>query len=232
MKKNYTIAGVGVCLGKQPGFETLAQSVLSGTPVAGTQLADSLTWAVREATQFTFGKELYILTDTKIEMDHMSELKPGEQKICTGFREMLETAPENVLLLSHRENGWLAVALTQDGAGFAQVEITDDGQETDGDSFEKFILSALELRYSLHLDARDSMYRFWDAKGKRSKELCCEGLKCLFTEPVIPAKRVYSAKKYIFPVVFTTEKEAVQKLQELRKKAQNGLKIWRLLLII
>lgn len=224
MKKNYTIAGVGVCLGKKPGFEVLAQSVLSGTPVAGKEREDSLTLAVREALQFTSGKTFDILTDTKIEKEHQSELNLGEQKICAGFREMLEAASENALLLSSRENGWLAIALTQDSAGLAQVEITDDGEENIGDSFLDFVISALELRYSLHLDARDSMYRFWDAAKVRSKELCCEGMKCVFREPAIPAKRVYSAKKYVLPVVFTTEQEAVQKLKNLKQKAQNGLK--------
>ena len=32
MKKSYTIAGVGVCLGKRPGYEMLAQSAITGQP--------------------------------------------------------------------------------------------------------------------------------------------------------------------------------------------------------
>ena len=38
MNKSYTIAGVGVCLGKTPGFEALAESVIGGTEISKTNL--------------------------------------------------------------------------------------------------------------------------------------------------------------------------------------------------
>jgi len=42
MNKFYTIAGIGVCLGKTPGFEALAESVIVGTDISKKQLANSL----------------------------------------------------------------------------------------------------------------------------------------------------------------------------------------------
>ena len=65
MKKTYTIAGVGVCLGKNPGCEALAESLITGVSAAGKELADSLNLAVQEALQYTVQKELPILTDTQ-----------------------------------------------------------------------------------------------------------------------------------------------------------------------
>ena len=216
MKKTYTVAGIGVCLGKKAGYEALTESVITGVPVAGKALSDSLNLAVQEAMQYTAQKELSIVTDTQAP-------GLGAQKRCTGFREMLEAAPENALLLSHRENGWLALVLTQEDTGFARVEITDGGEMTDGDDFLKFLLSALEIRYALHLDDRDTLYRFWDARGQRSKEICCGGLNCRFTEPGTLISRVYEAKKYLLPIVFSTVQEAKQKLTALKRTASMGL---------
>ena len=171
MKKTYTIAGVGVCLGKNPGFEALAESIITGSPVAGQVLPEALSLAIQEATQDTARKDLPYLTDA-----HAAQL--GAQRVCADFREMLEKAPEEALLLSKRDNGWLAIALTQEDTGFARVEIRDGGESTGGDDFLKFLLSALEIRYALHLDDRDTPYRFWDARGVRSKEISCGSVIC------------------------------------------------------
>ena len=115
MKKTYTIAGIGVCLGKKSGFEALAEAVITGSAIAGKELSDSLNLAVTEAMQFTATKDLCIITDTQAP-------GLGTQKLCGSFKEMLEAAGENALLLTHRENGWMAVALTQEDRGFARVE--------------------------------------------------------------------------------------------------------------
>ena len=211
MKKSYTIAGVGVCLGKNPGFEALAESIITGSPVAGQVLPEALSLAIQEATQDTARKDLPYLTDA-----HAAQL--GAQRVCADFREMLEKAPEEALLLSKRDNGWLAIALTQEDTGFARVEIRDGGESTGGDDFLKFLLSALEIRYALHLDDRDTPYRFWDARGARSKEMICGSMVCAFTEPAKLAKRVYASKKYLLPVVFTTVEEATQKLNALKNE--------------
>ena len=210
MKKSYTIAGIGVCLGKKPGFEALAEAVITGSAIAGKELPDALNLAVKEAMQDTAMKELCILTDTQAP-------GLGEQKLCGSFKEMLEAAPENALLLTHRENGWMTIALTQEDRGLARVEITDGEKASDGDDFMSFLLSALEIRYALHLDEEARMYRFWDATGERSKEIVCNGLKCSFTEPKILVNRVYQAKKFLLPVVFTTVEEAKQKLNALKQ---------------
>jgi len=215
MNKMYTIAGVGVCLGRKAGYEALAEAIITGVPAAGPALADSLKLAIREAMQHTAEKALPIVTDTQA-----PEL--GAQTICGSFREMLEKAPEKALLLSRRENGWLAVALTQEETGFARVEITDG--EGDGDDFLSFLLCALEIRYALHLDERDTLYRFWDAQEQRTRDLLCGGVRCRFTEPGVPVSRVYEAKKYLLPIVFATVEEAKRKLTALKGDPAAGLK--------
>ena len=217
MKKTYTIAGVGVCLGKNPGFETLVESIITGSPITGKLLPDSLSLAVQEATQYTARKDLSYLTDAQ-------EAQLGDQTVCTDFWEMLELAPENALLLSKRENGWLAIALTQEDTGFARVEITEGETDSGCDAFLNFLLCALEIRYALHLDERDTLYRFWDAQGQRTKDLYCGGLRCHFTEPRLPVSRIYEAKKYLLPIVFTTVEEAKQKLTALKRDSSMGLK--------
>ena len=217
MKKTYTIAGVGVCLGKNPGFETLVESIITGSPIAGQFLPDALSLAVQEATQYTARKNLACLTDAQA-------AQLGDQKVCTDFREMLELAPENALLLSKRENGWLAIALTQEDTGFARVEVTEGERDSSCDDFQNFLLCALEIRYALHLDERDTLYRFWDAQGQRTKDLSCGGLRCHFTEPKIPVRRIYEAKKYLLPIVFNTVEEAKQKLTALKRDSAMGLK--------
>ena len=217
MKKSYTIAGVGVCLGKNPGFETLVESIITGSPIAGKLLPDSLSLAVQEATQYTARKDIAYLTDAQA-------TQLGDQKVCTDFREMLELAPENALLLSKRENGWLAIALTQEDTGFARVEITEGEGSSGCDDFLSFLLCAQEIRYALHLDERDTLYRFWDAQGQRTKDLSCGGLRCHFTEPRLPVHRIYEAKKYLLPIVFTTVEEAKQKLTALKQDSSMGLK--------
>jgi len=217
MKKTYTIAGVGVCLGKNPGFETLVESIITGSPIAGKLLPDSLSLAVQEATQYTARKDLAYLTDAQA-------TQLGDQTVCTDFREMLELAPENALLLSKRENGWLAIALTQEDTGFARVEITEGERGSGCDDFRNFLLCALEIRYALHLDERDTLYRFWDAQGQRTKDLSCGGLRCHFTEPRLPVRRIYEAKKCLLPIVFTTVEEAKQKLTALKRDSSMGLK--------
>ena len=209
MKKTYTIAGVGVCLGKNPGFEAWAESVITGVPAAGQKREDSLDLALQEAMQYTAEKDLPIVTDTQA-----PEL--GAQMLCANFREMLEKAPGNVLLLSGRENGWMAIALTQEEAGFARLEITDSGDTGEGDGFAELLRAALELRFTLHLDDRESLYRFWDAREARVKALSCSGLKLTLTEPGLPASKTYTAKKYLLPIVFTTVQEAKQKLAALK----------------
>ena len=223
MKKSYTIAGIGVCLGKKPGYEALAESILTKTPVSGKERTDSLALAVREALRGISQKPQCILTDTKVEADPLGEPGSSEQKLCGSFREMLEAAPENALLLSHRENGWLAIALTQETRGYANVELTHSDDKTQGDDFLNFMLSALEIRYAIHLDDRERLYRFWDSTDRRSKELVLGGVKCCFTEPKALTSRVYEAKKYLLPVVFTTVQEAKQKLEALKQKAKSGL---------
>ena len=75
MKKSYTIAGLGVCLGGKPGCEILAESVITGSSALGAELADSLNLAVQEALRYTGNKNLPVITDTQA-----PEL--GEQKIC------------------------------------------------------------------------------------------------------------------------------------------------------
>ena len=217
MKKSYTIAGIGVCLGKKPGYEALAESVITGVPISGEELEDSLSLAVGEAMQHTAGKELTIVTDTRAP-------GLGGQKLCAGFREMLEAAPEQALLLSKRENGWLAIALTQEDTGFARVEITEGEPNSGCDDFLGFLLCALEIRYALHLDERDTLYRFWDAQGQRTRDLSCGGLRCRFTEPRLPVRRIYEAKKYLLPIVFTTAEEAKQKLTALKRDSSMGLR--------
>ena len=221
MNKSYTIAGIGVCLGKTPGWEALAESVITGTDLSQNQLADALSSAVPEALQYTSEKRLCVVTDTAIEPARMSDLGLSEQKVCGNFREMLESAPEAALLLSHRKNGWIALALTREAEGFARVEITN-GDTAGDDGMMELLLSALEIRYSLHLDDRDTPYRFWDAKDGRKKELNCGGLRLSLTEPEIPATRAYAAKKYLIPIVFHTADEAVRKLREL--KQEQGLR--------
>lgn len=227
MNKSYTIAGIGVCLGKKPGFDALAESVIVGTDISKKELADSLPLAVGEALQYTSQKQLCVMTDTGLEQRYIGELGLGEQKVCGSLREMLEAAPENALLLSHRAEGWIAVALTQEERGFARLEITDGGKEEEN-GLMQLLLFALEIRYTLHLDKRETMYRFWDAKCGRSKELHCGGLHCTLTEPKVPAIRTYAAKKYLLPIVFHTAEEAVQKLNALKqanslKNAMEGL---------
>jgi len=216
MNKSYTIAGIGVCLGKKPGFDALAESVIVGTGISNKKLANSLSLAVEEALQYTSQKHLCVMTDTALEQHCMSELDLGEQKVCGNLREMLEAAPENALLLSQREEGWIAVALTQGESGFARLEIAEDGTGEENDLMQ-LLLFALEIRYTLHLDKRETMYRFWDAKGGRSKELHCSGLRCTLTEPKLPAIRTYTAKKYLLPIVFHTAEEAWQKLNRLKQ---------------
>lgn len=222
MKKTYTIAGIGVCLGKVPGCEALAESIIAGTDIAKTQLADSLSLAVREALQYTSQKYLPALTDTTMEYSSLGNLVTGEPKVCGSLQEMLESASESALLLSRRENGWLAVALTQEDCGFACLEITGEGDGEGNGGLMELLISALEIRFSLHLDRRDSLYRFWDAREERRKELCCGGLRLTLTEPAIPSKRVYTAGKYLLPVVFSTVEEAARKLNAL--KEERGLK--------
>ncbi len=220
MKKTYTIAGIGVCLGKKPGCEVLAEAVITKTPVAGKERTDALALAVREALQGVSQASVYTLTDTRAKDDRL-----GEQKLCGSFREMLEAAPENALLLSHRENGWLAIALTQADKGYAKVTLTDSNDRTQGDDFLNFLLSAMEIRYAIHLDDRERLYRFWDSADRRSKELAVTGVKCCFTEPSVLSSRIYKAGKYLLPVVFTTVQEAKQKLEALKQKARSGLDI-------
>lgn len=222
MKKTYTIVGIGVCLGKVPGCEALAESIIAGTDIAKTQLADSLSLAVREALQYTSQKYLPALTDTAMEYSGLGDLVAGEPKVCGGLQEMLESASESALLLSHRENGWLAVALTQEDCGFARLEITGEGDGAGNEGLMELLVSALEMRFSLHLDRRDSLYRFWDACEERRKELSSGGLRLSLTEPVIPSKRVHTAGKYLLPVVFSTVEEAVRKLNALKR--ERGLK--------
>ena len=222
MKKSYTIAGIGVCLGKTPGSEALAESVIAATDLSKKELANSLALAVKEALQYTSIKSLCTVTDTAIGLETASELGLGEQKVCGGFSEMLRIAPENALLLSHRENGWIALALTQEESGFARAEITDGGEAHKGDGLMALILCAMEIRYALHLDNRDTLYRFWDADEARRKELDLDGLFISVTEPKIPATRTYTAKKYVLPVVFENGEEAVRKLSAL--KNTDGLK--------
>ena len=90
MKKTYTIAGIGVCLGKTPGCEALAESIIAGTDIAKTQLADSLSLAVREALQYTSQKYLPALTDTTMEYSSLGNFVAGEPKVCGSLQEMLE----------------------------------------------------------------------------------------------------------------------------------------------
>ena len=227
MNKSYTIAGIGVCLGKTPGFEALAESIIVGTDISKKQLPNSLPLAVEEALQYTSQKSLCVMTDTALEQCYISELGLGEQKLCGSLREMLETAPENALLLSRCAEGWIAVVLTQEESGFARLEITDGGAE-EVNGLMQLLLCALEMRYTLHLDKRETMYRFWDAKGSRSKKLHCGGLCCTLTEPKKSAIRTYAVKKYLLPIVFHTAEEAVQKLNLLKqadslKNATEGL---------
>ena len=221
MNQTYTIAGIGACLGKTPGSEALAESVITGIDISKKELADALSLAVKEALQYTCEKDLPVLTDTAIDGALARELGLGAQKVCGTVREMLETAPEKALLLSHRENGWLALALTGEKNGFARVAITDGGV-VDGDVLMQLVISAMEIRYSLHLDDRETLYRFWDAGCERKKELNGGGLRLTLTEPEIPAVKTYAAKKYLLPVVFTTAEEAVRKLRAL--KGTDGLK--------
>ena len=100
MKKTYTVAGIGACLGKIPGCEALAESVITGTPVSGKLREDSLALAVREALRFTCVQSMTVLTDTQVEHSAMSELNLGDQQLCGSFAQMLEKAPDNALLLS------------------------------------------------------------------------------------------------------------------------------------
>jgi len=95
MKKSYTVAGIGVCLGKKPGCEAFAESAITGSAIAGKERSDSLNLTVKEAMQYTAMKHLSILTDAQA-----PEL--GDQKLCGSFKQMLEAAGENALLLTHR----------------------------------------------------------------------------------------------------------------------------------
>ena len=218
MKKSYTIAGIGACLGRIPGCQALAEALIAGTDLSANESADSLSRAVREALQYTSHKHLPTLTDTAMEYDCLREHGLGEPRVCGSLREMLELVSGSALLLSHRENGWLAVVLAEEDCGFARLEVTDEYGARGEDGLTELLISALELRFALHLDRRDSLYRFWDAREERSKVLHSEDLRLTLTEPAVPAKKTHAAGKYLLPVVFATAEEAVSKLNALKKE--------------
>ena len=66
--------------------------------------------------------------------------------------------PENALLLSKRETGWLAIALTQEDTGFARVEIADGGETAAASAARllRDIYFVTEDRRKLALDCSDS----------------------------------------------------------------------------
>ena len=222
--KKYMVSGIGACLGTQSGCEALADSIITAASMGSKVLPDALELAVKEAMQFTAIENLPVLTDSALEQSRLARFQLGSQQVCGNFSEMLQKAQDNALLLSKQENGWLAIALTQQDTGFAQVEIREgDGASCGPDDFLNFLLSAMEIRYALRLGKENVRYRFWDSKEERSKELDCAGCKVRFTEPRCFARRVYESKKYLLPVVFETAEEAKQKLQALKHTARGGM---------
>ncbi len=224
MNKQYTVSGVGVCLGMQPGCEALAESIITAAPIAGKVLPNALELAVQEAMQFTAVKNIPVLTNCALEPSQLKALNLGAQQVCTGLSQMLQAAQDNALLLQKQENGWLAIALTREDVGYAQVDITEDSAAAeDKDDFLNFLISAMEIRYALRLGKENVRYRFWDSMEPRSKGLSCAGRSLLFTEPKCLATRVYESKKYLLCVVFETVEEATRKLAALKQLARGGM---------
>lgn len=225
MKKTYTVAGIGVCLGKAAGCKALAESILTGTPISGKAQSNALNQTVKEALRFTSINYIPVLTNAALEHYQLTQMNLGGQQTCGSLAEMLEKAGDTALLLSKQENGWMAIALTQEETGLAHVEITSIPKENTAiaEDFLSFLTTTIELRYALHLGPETAMYRFWDSMEPRSKEITCGGCKLLFTEPKQLASVVYEANQYLLPVVFTTVEEAKQKLADLKEAAQTGM---------
>lgn len=224
MKKQYTVSGIGVCLGMQSGCEALAESIITAAPIANKVLPNALELAVQEAMQFSAVQNIPVLTDAALEKSQLTRLNLGAQQICGDIAQMLEAVGSNALLLSKQENGWLAITLTQEDVGFARVEVTEEsGSPCGTDDFLNFLLSAMEIRYALRLGKENVRYRFWDSKEARSKVLACAGRTLLFTEPKCLASRVYESKKYLLPVVFETAEEAKQKLTAVKQLAHSSM---------
>lgn len=224
MNKQYTVSGIGVCLGLQPGCEALAESIITASPIAGKVLPNALELAVQEAMQFTAVRSIPVLTDCALEPSQLKGLNLGAQQVCADLGQMLQAAQTDALLLHKQENGWLAIALTREDVGYAQVDITEYSAAPCGEEdFLNFLISAMEIRYALRLGKENVRYRFWDSMEQRSKRLSCAGRSLLFTEPKCLASRVYESKKYLLPVVFETADDAAQKLAALKQSAHGGM---------
>lgn len=226
MQKKFTITGLGICCGQVQGCEDLLDSLITGTPIEGSAPEKASYKAISQALKNYDANGLSVVSNVDLDTDLQKSFGLADVCICTDLGQMLEAAKDRALLVAGYEKGYLALLLTQDEAGFAELSVSGEGKG--GADLAKEFLTiltvALEIRYALCLRKAPSVrYRLWDAEDKRQTTIESGALKLVFAEPQVLCSVLYESRKYLLPVVFTTVQEAREKLEQLKVSALNGL---------
>lgn len=238
MSHNFSVTGIGLCVGSIADHEDLIEAVTTGKKPAKPKAVPTVRHAIKGALKYQDEKPVILLSSAEVAEDLIKEFRISQQRSIGRFALMLQEAVKifaedaNVLLLGQSEEGYAAVLLSkQPERCFAQVSVdpqSDSAGEAEVplmDAMMRFIISVVEIRFAFKLDGSvNNSTCVWHWAEKRSLTRTIDGIAVRMEEAQRVNKAVFRSKRYLLPVTFDTLEEAKRNLRCLMKDAkQQGL---------
>ncbi len=135
MSYHFVVTGMGICVGDITNHEDFIESMIAKKQMKHKKTKDALRYVMKMALKEIDNKPVLVLSEESITKEVFAEFGVSEQRKCSGFAQMLETAGtvfekdlwNNVLLISQNKEGCIAVLLSKSAKRhFVQVEVEQE----------------------------------------------------------------------------------------------------------
>ena len=132
MSYHFVVTGIGICIENITNHEEFIEYMITKKQTRRKKIKDALQYAIKMALKDVDDTPVLVLSEESISEEVIAEFKISEQKRCSDFAQMLETAGtiftqdvwSNVLLISQNKDGCIAVLLSESAKRhLVQVEV-------------------------------------------------------------------------------------------------------------
>ena len=135
MSYHFVVTGIGICIENITNHEEFIEYMITKKQTRRKKIKDALQYAIKMALKDVDDTPVLVLSEESISEEVIAEFKISEQKRCSDFAHMLETAGtifeqdvwNNVLLISQNKEGCIAVLLSESAKRhLVQVEVEQE----------------------------------------------------------------------------------------------------------
>ena len=139
MSYHFVVTGMGICVGDITNHEDFIESMIAKKQIKHKKTKDALRYVMKMALKDIDNNPVLLLSEESITEEVFTEFGISEQRKCSGFAQMLETAGtlfeknlwNNVLLISQNKEGCIAVLLSKSAKRhLVQVEVEQESIPT------------------------------------------------------------------------------------------------------